>query len=366
LPIDTLANTADDYRQRLSFVRGTRDLKRLQIDEGYCKEGLVRLVDNGGGDDDSQPEDPLTFYSGTSDQPYLHISTAIKPNLIAYKSQFRELICVNHTFYQRGKLIGRGGNGSVYEGIRITDGKKVALKYTLFTENDKTKRFTNEVDCLTQLKGCKGVMQYIDSCITETQGLMIDETVFASVIISEYYQQTLKHFVDKTTGLLEPIQIISILKSILAAVKLCHIRQIYHLDLNVKNIMLQHSNDINSVVIIDFGNAQRGTDHTRVESLTLPYAPPDVDRKDIIKPRVDSWAIGVILYYLVYKCLPWNSAHTTMIARMNHIQKSEPEYDNTISERNILNIPIQGLLKKDQNERWTIDDTIHWTTTRSF
>lgn len=72
---------------RLSFVRGMRDLKRLKIVEDCKEDGLVRLVDNGDDGGDSQPEDPLTFYSSTSDQPYLHISTAIQSILAQFGIQ---------------------------------------------------------------------------------------------------------------------------------------------------------------------------------------------------------------------------------------------------------------------------------------
>ena len=84
LPIDTPANTSDNYIKRLSFVRGMRDLKRLKIDEDFKEDGLVRLVDNGDDGGDSQPEDPLTFYSGTSEQPYLDILTAIQSILAKF------------------------------------------------------------------------------------------------------------------------------------------------------------------------------------------------------------------------------------------------------------------------------------------
>jgi serine/threonine protein kinase len=102
-----------------------------------------------------------------------------------------------------------------------------------------------------------------------------------------------------------------IFKIILEAVHYCHTHGIIHRDLKMENILLQDSTDPLSLKIIDFGIAGiwsvYGTDTSTAG--TLYYTPPEVINETDLKsdPKIDIWALGVILYKILVKRFPFKS-----------------------------------------------------------
>ena len=80
--------------------------------------------------------------------------------------------------------------------------------------------------------------------------------------------------------------------------------------MKLSNIILSKSDSLSNLKIIDFGIAglvQKGGKGDRHHACTLAYSPPElITGRDIeSKPSLDIWALGVILYYLVTKRLPF-------------------------------------------------------------
>lgn len=53
--------------------------------------------------------------------------------------------------------------------------------------------------------------------------------------------------------------------------------------------------------------------------------------------EVDYWAIGIILYCMLYGCFPFESKNDDVEEIYDLIQNKEPEYDNTLVSVNANN-----------------------------
>lgn len=49
--------------------------------------------------------------------------------------------------------------------------------------------------------------------------------------------------------------------------------------------------------------------------------------------EVDYWAIGVILYYMIYGCFPFESKSDDVDEIYDLIQNREPEYDDSVASK---------------------------------
>lgn len=99
---------------------------------------------------------------------------------------------------------------------------------------------------------------------------------------------------------------------IVSAVEYCHRRGIVHRDLKLENILFTESNQIK---ICDFGlsntvNAEDDPLSTYCGSKT--YAAPELFKgKPYIGRPVDIWALGIILFTLLFGRFPWKSTEST-------------------------------------------------------
>ncbi len=105
---------------------------------------------------------------------------------------------------------------------------------------------------------------------------------------------------------------------LLTAVEHCHTRGVIHRDLKPGNILLAQTADKQQIKVrrcdtvvqlIDFGiassNVSLEMDKKRVG--TLQYMAPEVLAlsKGAISPALDIWAMGIVLYFLVFASVPF-------------------------------------------------------------
>ncbi|XP_061663537.1 NUAK family SNF1-like kinase 1 [Syngnathoides biaculeatus] len=148
----------------------------------------------------------------------------------------------------------------------------------------------------------------------------------------------------------------SIFRQITSAVHYCHKIGVVHRDLKLENILLdQHLN----VKLADFGLSspyQKGTLLQTFCGSPLYAAPEIVTGLPYQGPEVDCWALGVLLYALVYSSMPFDGASHSMLKEQ--ICQGRYRRPNPPSDACAL---IDWLLTVRVDERATIEDVAnHW------
>lgn len=87
----------------------------------------------------------------------------------------------------------------------------------------------------------------------------------------------------------------------------CHSRGVVHRDLKLENVLFKYEDQEDFLVkVVDFGIA--GVAEEKVDAGTLSYMAPETLEKVAAdtSPAIDVWAIGVMMYAMVYGSLPFS------------------------------------------------------------
>jgi protein-serine/threonine kinase len=102
---------------------------------------------------------------------------------------------------------------------------------------------------------------------------------------------------------------------ILHALEYMHDMGIAHRDIKLENILL--GKEGKDVKVIDFGQSiefKRNEEYKYAHDIcgTEGYFPPEYyNQLKYMPDKVDVWCCGVVLYNLIYDCMPWEYAHRT-------------------------------------------------------
>ena len=205
--------------------------------------------------------------------------------------------------YRLTRLIGRGGMGSVWEGVHVTLGNRVAVKFieTDYADNDEARtRFENEARAAARLqsKHVVGVFDY---------GVMPDGRPF---IVMEYLSGESLDARLERSGRMTVEQTIVIVTQVSRALSKAHAAGIVHRDLKPENVFLVHDDEDGTDIakVVDFGIAKFTDTSMGVSSSTrtgsvlgTPYymSPEQARGLRSLDFRSDLWSLGVI----TYRCL---------------------------------------------------------------
>ncbi|MGW2718016.1 serine/threonine-protein kinase [Streptomyces sp. NPDC001492] len=249
--------------------------------------------------------------------------------------------------YRLGRVLGRGGMGTVWRAEDETLGRTVAVKELRFPSNideDEKRRLITRT--LREAKAIARIRN--NSAVTVFDVVEEDDRPW---IVMELVEGKSLAEVIREDGLLEPKRAAEVGLAILDVLRSAHREGILHRDVKPSNVLLE--SDTGRVVLTDFGIAQVEGDPSITSTGMLVGAPsyisPERARGHKPGPAADLWSLGGLLYAAVEGVPPYDkgSAIATLTAVMTEPME-EPKNAGPLKD------VIYGLLTKDPAKR--LDD----------
>src|SRR5688572_15223125 len=211
--------------------------------------------------------------------------------------------------YRLVRLLGRGGMGSVWEGIHTSLGTRVAVKFIeaeYAGSAEARQRFENEARAAGTLRS-KHVVQVYDHGVTPGGN--------AFIVMEFLGGEPLDKRLDRV-GRLSPQDTSRIVLQMCRALAKAHEAGIVHRDLKPENVFLVWDEDdaMDIVKVVDFGIAKFTDKSLGVSSSTRTgsvlgtpfYMSPEQARGlRSVDYRSDLWSVGVIAYRCIVGRLPF-------------------------------------------------------------
>lgn len=198
--------------------------------------------------------------------------------------------------YEMIKLLGQGNYGKVVLALNKYTNEQVAIKVIKKKKNDNT-FFLKELSLLNFCKFNKTVVKFIDNYEDPENFYLVMEFIKGS---------DLQTFLTKQERILNESVIKNIIKQVAEAIKYLHDNGIVHRDIKPENILID---EFGKVKICDFGFSEFCIPGEEINGSlgTLLYSAPEVLRHEKYNHKVDVWSLGIILYFLVTGCYPFET-----------------------------------------------------------
>lgn len=255
--------------------------------------------------------------------------------------------------YQLVRLVGVGGMAGVFEGQRLADGGRVAVKVLHGAEHahqpSRARRFAREAEVIAALDHPNALPLF-------DYGLIAGETPY---LVTEFVDgETLGGLLRQ--GTLAPLTVVRIMQQICDVLAAAHGKGIIHRDLKPENLVVESIDggrgDWVMVRVLDFGLASwrnRGRLTMRGTVMGSPrYMAPEQALDRPLDGRTDLYALGVI----AYECLtgqPPFLAGNAMAEMVMHVSEKPVPVDR----RSVMPLDpalaelVMGLLAKRPGDR---------------
>ncbi len=257
--------------------------------------------------------------------------------------------------YRVVRLIGHGGMGTIYEGVHVGLGKRVAIKFfdsMKATHPKAFERFHMEAKAASRLNH-PSLVAVTDYGVSQSNHTYLIMDLVEGESLAEYIEKQGQLRYDET---------IYILQRLSDALGYAHRQGIVHRDLKPGNIMLSQVDDQDlNVQIIDFGVAkmliedeQEGNALTETgEIFGSPfYMSPEQCVGKKVGPQSDLYSLGCVIYECLVGRPPFMAENILMTISM-HLQDQATRISSYRPDvPPLLEAIISKLLKKELNARY--------------
>jgi len=205
--------------------------------------------------------------------------------------------------YRVGNLIGRGGFGSVYAGVRLKDNKIVAIKHVA-RDNIRLwcsahgKSVPKEICLMRHAHGTPNVIKLLDFYERPDSFILILSRPSCYKDLFDYISE--KGTLDEATSQ-------KFFKQILTAAKTLKEKNVVHRDIKDENILVNLKT--NNCILIDFGSGcHLGTGTLREFEGTHLYAPPEwLEKGEYSSEAATVWSLGILLFVMINGDVPFQT-----------------------------------------------------------
>ncbi|KAL4460009.1 hypothetical protein ABPG74_003535 [Tetrahymena malaccensis] len=260
--------------------------------------------------------------------------------------------------YEKVKLLGSGQQGKAYLCKNAQTGQQCVVKQiqlSCMSDQEIQKQY-KEVSILRSLSH-PNIVKYQDSFLFKKNYLCIVMDYAEGGDLEQRIIQA-----QKANTFIDSKIILKWFTQLCSAVRFIHNQKIIHRDIKNSNIFLD-SND--NILLGDFGiskKLQNPKDKASTIIGTPYFMAPEICNQQPYTNKVDIWAIGIVLYRLVYLKFPFEGFEIFHL--MLAISKGQLKFPQTPSSP--LKNLIQKLLQNDPNKRPSIEQVFEFEEIKQF
>ena len=249
--------------------------------------------------------------------------------------------------YIRGRKIGSGSYGTVYEAKNLVFNNIVAMKVIAKHDGMDNLSIKNEIDILKKLSH-PNIVRIYEFYESENNFYLINELCNGGELFN---------FINKST--LNEQQLSVLFYQVFSGLCYLHENNILHRDIKPENILISSKEkDLLTdeeyfwIQIIDFGTAKIFEGNKNLKRIvgSSYYIAPEVLKHDY-NEKCDTWSVGVILYMFLAGKAPFDGSSNEEIINSIKTKTLDLENENLVRHSDEVRDLVKGLLNKNIEER---------------
>lgn len=249
--------------------------------------------------------------------------------------------------YIVGKRIGQGAYAVVRAGVDTQSDRKVAIKiYDKLNLLDQQRRkgVRREIKILERMRH-ENIIHLYEAFDNKKQVFLVMENVSGGSLHSLLKSRPNRQLKDWEAK--------KLFSQIASAIKYWHSKNITHRDIKLENVLLDESKE--KVKLIDFGFSTCIPNDKKIKIFcgTPSYMAPEiVSKREFCGPPADIWALGVLLYALLWGKFPFKGkSDSELYSKINNCKLEIPDHVSYAARW-----LIEKMITVDPDDRITASD----------